>query len=87
MRYFAQYTASGILLAIGTGQGGTEITEAEYNDIMSIIQARPQAEGKDYKLKADLTWEEYDLPPAPELSDEDEISNDEALEILLGGAT
>lgn len=86
MRYNKQ-TSNNYILAIGTGQGGTEITEAEYNNIMSIIQARPQAEGKDYKLKADLTWEEYDLLPAPELSDEDEISNDEALEILLGGAT
>ena len=53
---------------------------------MSIIQNRPAAEGKGYRLKADLTWEEYDLPPEPELSDDDEISTDEALNILLGGA-
>ena len=75
------------ITAIGTGYGGTEITEAEYNKIMSIIQNRPTADGKGYRLKTDLTWEEYDLPPEPEPSDEDEISNDEALEILLGGAT
>ena len=30
MKYFAQYE-NGILTAIGTGYGGTEITEAEYN--------------------------------------------------------
>lgn len=87
MRYYAQYNDSGKLIAIGTGPGGTEITEAEYNEIMSIIQNRPTADGKGYRLKTDLTWEEYDLPPEPEPSDEDEISNDEALEILLGGAT
>lgn len=86
MKYFKQLFDD-YITAIGTGTGGEEITEDEYNNIMSIIQSRPQAEGKGYKLKADLTWEEYDLPPAPEPSDEDEISNDEALEILLGGAT
>ena len=87
MRFFAQYNNSGNLLAIGTGYGGTEITEAEYNEIMAIIQNRPIAEGKGYRLKTDLTWEAYDLPPEPELSDEDEISTDEAINILLGGAT
>lgn len=86
MIYYKQLSDN-YILAIGTGYGGVEITEVEYNNIMSIIRSRSQAEGKGYKLKADLTWEEYDLPPEPEPSDEDEISNDEALEILLGGAT
>ena len=86
MRYNKQ-TSNNYILAIGTGYGGTEITEAEYNEIMAIIQNGPTAEGKGYRLKADLTWEEYDLPPVPEPSDDDEISTDEALNILLGGAT
>ena len=86
MRYNKQ-TSNNYILAIGTGYGGTEITEAEYNEIMAIIQNRPTAEGKGYRLKADLAWEEYDLPPVPEPSDNDEISTDEALNILLGGAT
>ena len=86
MRYNKQ-TSNNYILAIGTGYGGTEITEAEYNEIMAIIQNRPTAEGKGYRLKADLTWEEYDLPPVPEPSDDGEISADEALNILLGGAT
>lgn len=85
MRYYKQTTGSHIT-AIGTGYGGEEITEVEYNEIMSIIQSRPIADGKGYRLKTDLTWEEYDLPPEPEPSDDDEITNDEALEILLGGA-
>ena len=85
MRYFKSLS-DGYIYAIGTGSGGIEITEAEYNEIMAIIQNRPIAEGKGYRLKADLTWEEYDLPPEPEPSDEDEISTDEALNILLGGA-
>ena len=86
MRYNKQIS-NNYILAIGTGYGGTEITEAEYNEIMAIIQNRPIAEGKGYRLKADLTWEEYDLPPVSEPSDDDEISTDEALNILLGGAT
>ena len=35
MRYYAQYTELGKLLAIGTGSGGTEITEAEYNTLLA----------------------------------------------------
>lgn len=85
-RYYCQYNDSGILLAIGTGAGGTEITEAEYNEIMAIIQSCPNVDGKGYRLKADLTWEEYDLPPAPEPSEDDELSNEEAFNILIGGS-
>lgn len=74
------------IIAIGTGPGYEEITEEEYNVILSTIQNCPAApKNKGYHLKADLTWEEYDLPPQPEPSDEDEISDMEALDILLGG--
>ena len=85
MRYYKQ-TANNCIIAIGTGAGGTEITEAEYTEIRSIIQNRPQTDGKGYRLKTDLTWEAYDLPPEPEPSDEDELSDAESLNILLGGA-
>lgn len=40
MRYFAQYNDSGKLLAIGTGPGGVEITEAEYNALLSEIREK-----------------------------------------------
>lgn len=40
MRYYAQYNDSGKLLAIGTGYGGTEITEAEYNTLLSEIREK-----------------------------------------------
>lgn len=86
MRYYKQ-TSNNYIIAIGTGAGGTEITKAEYDEIMAIIQNRPAAEGKGYRLKTDLTWGEYDLPPEPEPSDEDELSDTEALNILLGGAS
>ena len=84
-RYYKQ-TDSMYILAVGVGGGGIEISADEYSEILSVIQNRPTAEGKGYRLKADLTWEEYDLPPVPEPSDDDEISNDEAINILLGGA-
>ena len=86
MRYYKQIQDN-YILAIGTGYGNDEISEQDYNEIMSVIQSCPNEKGKGYRLKTDLTWEEYDLPPVPEPSDDDEISTDEALNILLGGAT
>lgn len=85
MRFYKQ-TSNSYIIAIGTGYGGTEISEAEYNDIMAIIQNCPAEKGKGYRLKTDLTLEAYDLPPKPEPSDADELSDAEALNILLGGA-
>ena len=40
MRYYAQYNDSGKLIAIGTGYGGTEITESEYNALLSEIREK-----------------------------------------------
>ena len=51
------------ILAIGTGAGGEDITEAEYNTLMATIQNRPKAEpGWGYRLKTDLTWELVEVP-------------------------
>lgn len=83
VRYYKQ-TSDNYIIAIGTGAGGTEITKVEYDEIMAIIQKRPSADGKGYRLKSDLTWEAYDLPPEPEPSDEDELSDAEALNVILG---
>ena len=38
--YYAQYNSSGKLVAIGTGNGGTEITEAEYNELLTMIRQK-----------------------------------------------
>lgn len=84
MRYYTKLS-NGYIIAIGTGAGGEQITDTEYNNIMSVIQSRPQAEGKGYKLRTDLAWEEYDLPPELEPSDDDELLEAEALDIILGG--
>lgn len=82
MRYYKQ-TDSGYIIAIGTGLGGTEITEDEYNTILSAIRAKPKAVGTtDYRLRDDLTWEAYEIEPVTE---DTELTDDEALEILMGG--
>lgn len=85
MRYYKQILDD-YILAIGKGYGGDEISEAEYNEIMSVIRSCPNEAGKGYRLRTDLTWEEHDLPPVV-VSDDDELSAEEALNILLGGAT
>ena len=84
-RYYKQ-TDDVYILAVGVGVGGMEISADEYSEILSIIQNRPIVDGKGYRLKTDLTWQEYDLPPAPEPSDDDELSNEEAFNILIGGS-
>ena len=48
MRYYAQYNDSGKLLAIGTGPGGTEITEAEYNALLAEIREKAALVDKIY---------------------------------------
>lgn len=70
------------ITAIGTGIGDVEITQEEYEHILSIIRSRPAAEPCFmYKLRTDLTWE---LVEAPEEPVSDEISDQEALDIILG---
>ena len=40
MRHYAQYNESGKLIAIGTGPGGVEITESEYNRLLTEIRTK-----------------------------------------------
>lgn len=40
MRYYVKYNHYGELIAIGTGPGGTEITESEYNALLSEIREK-----------------------------------------------
>ena len=98
MRYCAQYNDSGKLLAIGTGAGGTEITEAEYNALLAEIREKSALVGKLYSGEITLDevpadWKEeiqrrVDERIAAEGSaEEQDIPAEEALDILLGGAT
>ena len=82
MKYY-KIIESGYIVAVGTNTGGEEITEAEYNEIMAVIQNKPaDTETIKYRLKTDLTWEQYEVdPPVPS----EDVDDSEALEILLGG--
>ena len=80
MRYYKTID-SGYLVLIGTGFGGEEITAEEYHNITKVISDVPTApDGHAYRLKADLTWELYELPVV-----EEELTAEEALAIILGG--
>lgn len=83
MRYY-KTIENGFILAIGTGGGNIEITEAEYGEILTVIHNKPaRTETTDYRLKTDLTWEAYPVePPDPD----PELDGEDALEILMGGA-
>ena len=96
MRYYAQYNESGTLLAIGTGYGGTEITEAEYNSLLTMIREKAALVDQLYNNEITIDsvpaeWQEeiqrrVDERIAAEGAAEDQdISAEEALDIILGG--
>ena len=83
MRYY-KYVESGYIKGIGIGYGYTEISADEYQEIMQTIRSRPTPpEGKGYRLKEDLNWEEYDKPVIPDT--DPELTDWQALNIILGG--
>lgn len=59
MKYFAQYLDNK-LIAIGTGPGGAEITEAEYNRLLTEIREKAALVGKLYSGEITLA----DVPEA-----------------------
>ena len=80
-KFFQNYDGD-YILSIGEGLGDTEITKEEYEHILSVIRSRPAAEpGYMYKLRTDLTWEKVEAPP---VETDPEISEQEALDILMG---
>ena len=98
MRHYAQYNDTGKLLAIGTGYGGTEITEAEYNALLSEIREKAAFVNRLYSGEITIDevpadWQEEiqrrvdERIAADGIAEEQDISAEEALEILLGGAT
>lgn len=96
MRYYAQYNENNRLIAIGTGYGGTEITEDEYNRL--LIEIREKAALVDKLYSGEITivdvpteWQEEITRRVDEriatlgTMEEQDISEEEALEIMLGG--
>lgn len=98
VRYYAQYDDSCKLIAIGTGNGGTEISEAEYNRLLTEIREKAALVDKLYSGEITLDavpaeWQEEiqrrvdERIAAEGAAEEQDISAEEALDILLGGAT
>lgn len=96
MRYFAQYNDSGKLIAIGTGPGGTEITEAEYNALLAEIREKADLVDKLYSGEITIDdvpteWQEEiqrrvnERIAAEVAAEEQDLSAEEALNIILGG--
>ena len=56
MRYYANYSEDNKLLAIGTGPGGVEITETEYNALLADIREKAALADKLYS--GELTLDE-----------------------------
>lgn len=81
MRYYKVIEGDYITM-IGTGFSGEEIDEAEYAEILEVLQNRPsRTETTDYRLKADLTWEAHQIEPDPD----PEMDAEAAMEYLFGG--
>ena len=93
MRYYAQYNDSGNLIAIGTGSGGVEITEAEYNVLLSEIREKAAFMDKLYSGEITIAdvpteWQEEIQQRVDERiaaegeAEEQEISGDEFLSMI-----
>ena len=96
MRYFAQYNDTGKLVAIGTGSGGTEITEAEYNALLTEIREKASLVNQLYSGGITIDdvpteWQEEiqrrvnERIAAEGAAEEQDLSAEEALNIILGG--
>lgn len=96
MKYYAQYADNGTLLAIGTGIGGTEITEAEYNALLAEIREKAALVDKLYSGEITIAdvptdWQEEiqrrvdERIAAEGTAAEQDIPAEEALDIILGG--
>lgn len=93
MRYNARYNDFGNLIAIGTGLGGTEITEAEYNRLLAEIREKAALVDKLYSGEIAIEdvpteWQEEiqrrvnERIAAEGEAEEQEISGDEFLSMI-----
>lgn len=95
MRYYAQYDENNTLLAIGTGYGGTEITEEEYNSLLAMIREKAALVNQLYSNEitigdVPLEWQEEiqrrvnERIAAEAEAAEQEIPGDEFLNMMEG---
>ena len=97
MRYY-KLIEDNKLIAIGTGPGGVEITEAEYNELLTMIREKAALVDKLYSGEISIEdvpsdWREEiqrrvdERIAAEGTLKEQDISAEEALDIILGGDT
>ena len=98
MRYFKKCNDCGKIIFIGTGPGGTEITESEYNTLLSEIREKADLVNKLYSGEITIgavpvDWQEEiqrrvdERIAAEGTAEEQDIPAEEVLDILLRGAT
>lgn len=98
VKYYAQYDDYGKLIAIGTGPGGTEITEAEYNELLTMIREKAALVDRVYNGEIGMDdvpaeWQEEiqrrvnERVAAEGAIEEQELSAEETLDIIFGGET
>ena len=97
MRYY-KIVDGDYLLAVGTGNGGEEITEAEYNTLLAEIREKVALIVKLYSGEITIAdvpteWQEEiqrrvdERIAAEDAAAEQDIPAEEALDIILGGET
>ena len=95
-RYYVRYKTDGTIYMIGVGIGGTEITESEYNALLSEIRTKAALVDKLYN--GEITIDEVPVEWQEEIqrrvneriaaegeAEEQDLSAEEALNIILGG--
>ena len=93
MRYFKKSNDCGMIIFIGTGPGGTEITEAEYTALLSKIREKVDYVDKLYSGEITIDevpadWQEEiqrrvdERIAAEGAAEEQEISGDEFLSMI-----
>lgn len=96
MRFFVKQDITGRIYAVGIGNGGTEITETEYNRLMSEIREKAALVDKLYSGEITIEdvpeeWQEEiqrrvdERIQADGEAAEQPISAEEAMDIILGG--
>ena len=96
MRYYVKHNDVGTIFAIGTGPGGTEITEDEYNRLLSEIRDKASLVNQLYSGEITISdvpadWREEiqrrveERIAAEGAAEEQDIPAEEALDIILGG--
>ena len=75
---FYKYINDKYIIGVGTGSGGEEIAEKEYNSILDKINNRPEApEGYSYRLTTAMEWELCEIPKIEPTAEDEIIESEE----------